>query len=232
VGLGAVVSVVLHVVVLALVVWFSSRPPRKEAAERVVTLQQTLEPLRVAPAPPPPPPAHQQTRARRLVTKKPHVRLPPRQHPQDRPPEVESAPAVSEAEEAAASTEEEEGADDGEIGGVVGGVVGGVLGGQVGGTGTDVHAFDEGMTRPRKLSGPKPRYTREALAARVQGLMIVRCVITTEGRIERCRIIKPQPHMERAVLEALYASRYQPVTLHGRPIQVDYTFNIRLSLPD
>jgi protein TonB len=37
--------------------------------------------------------------------------------------------------------------------------------------------------------------------------------------------------MEEAVLDALYQSRYKPVTLEGRPIQVDYTFNIRLALP-
>jgi protein TonB len=69
------------------------------------------------------------------------------------------------------------------------------------------------------------------MEARVQGLMIVKCVITTEGKVERCRIIKPLPHMEQAVLDSLYAQRYQPVTFQGRPVQVDYTFNIRLSLP-
>jgi protein TonB len=125
----------------------------------------------------------------------------------------------------------EGGVPGGVIGGVVGGVVGGVLGGQVGGTGTDVLPFGAGMTRPEKMSGPAPQYTREALEARVQGLMIVKCVITTEGAIERCRIIKPLPHMEQAVLDSLYAQRYKPVTFQGRPVQVDYTFNIRLSLP-
>jgi protein TonB len=61
--------------------------------------------------------------------------------------------------------------------------------------------------------------------------MIVKCVITTEGRVEKCRIIKPLAHMEQAVLDALYAARYKPVTFQGRPVQVDYTFNIKLSLP-
>jgi protein TonB len=87
------------------------------------------------------------------------------------------------------------------------------------------------MTRPEKLSGPTPQYTREALEAHVQGLMIVKCVITIEGKVEKCRIIKPLPHMEQSVLDALYAQRYKPVTFQGRAVQVDYTFNIKLSLP-
>ena len=37
--------------------------------------------------------------------------------------------------------------------------------------------------------------------------------------------------MEEAVLDALYQSRYKPVTLEGRPVQVDYTFNLKLTLP-
>jgi TonB family protein len=119
------------------------------------------------------------------------------------------------------------------VGGVVGGVLGGVLGGQVGSTGSgpDVLPFGAGMTRPEKISGPVPQYTPEAIAAGVQGLVIAKCVITAEGKVERCRMIKPLPHMEQAVLDALYASRYKPVTLHGEPVVVDYTFNIKLSLP-
>jgi protein TonB len=125
----------------------------------------------------------------------------------------------------------EGGVPGGVVGGVVGGVLGGVLGGQVGGTGTDVLPFGAGMTRPEKISGANPQYTREALEARVQGLMIVKCVITTEGRVEKCRIIKPLPHMEQAVLDSVMAARYKPVTFQGRTVQVDYTFNIRLTLP-
>jgi TonB family protein len=87
------------------------------------------------------------------------------------------------------------------------------------------------MTRPEKLSGPIIQYTRDALDAQVEGLMVVKCVITTEGKAERCRTLKSLPHMERSVLDALYAAHYKPVTFKGRPVQVDYTFNIKLFLP-
>lgn len=91
--------------------------------------------------------------------------------------------------------------------------------------------FGAGMTQPERISGPIPEYTKEALEQRIQGLMIVKCVITLEGEVRSCRIIKPLPFMEAAVLDALYQSRYKPVTLQGRPVQAEYTFNLKLTLP-
>lgn len=96
---------------------------------------------------------------------------------------------------------------------------------------SDALPFGAGMTRPEKLSGPPPAYTVHAFMAKVQGLLIVKCVITETGWLTRCRIIKSLPHMDDAVLMSLYQQRYKPVTFQGKPIQVDYTFNIRLSLP-
>ncbi len=95
----------------------------------------------------------------------------------------------------------------------------------------EVRPFGAGMTRPMRLSGPLPHYTPEAFAAGVQGLMILKCVITTEGSVTRCRIIKPLPLMRDAVLVALYQTRYEPVTFQSRRVHADYAFNIRLALP-
>ncbi|HRE92087.1 MAG TPA: energy transducer TonB, partial [Myxococcota bacterium] len=135
--------------------------------------------------------------------------------------------------EAAQGAGEEGGQEGGKDGGVRGGKVGGVLGGKVGGTGsaTEVVPFGEGMTRPKRLSGDEPRYSREALEAGVEGTMIVKCVIEVDGRLENCRVIKSLPYMEKAVLEALDSHRYSPVTFQGRPARVDYTFTIRLVVP-
>jgi serine/threonine-protein kinase len=47
----------------------------------------------------------------------------------------------------------------------------------------DVVPFGEGMTRPVLMQPGRPiTYTREAIAARVEGVSIVRCVITSRGR--------------------------------------------------
>ena len=91
--------------------------------------------------------------------------------------------------------------------------------------------FEEGMTRPSPISAVAPAYTREALQARVEGTVIAKCVVTTSGALTGCRIVKGVPHMDQAVLNALSASKYQPATLQGKPVAVDYIFTMRLVLP-
>lgn len=98
--------------------------------------------------------------------------------------------------------------------------------------GEEVVPFVSGnMTPPQLQSGASLQYTREALAAGVEGLLIARCVITRDGDVEDCRIIKGQPHMNEAVLSSLETRRYTPVTYQGRPISVIYNFHIKLDMP-
>ncbi|WP_224367245.1 TonB family protein [Hyalangium versicolor] len=92
-------------------------------------------------------------------------------------------------------------------------------------------AYGQGMSRPEQLEGKEIAYTREALAAKIQGTMLVRCTITKDGRVENCRILKPLPHMESAVVEALQSRRYKPILYKGQVVAVDYVFNIKLQLP-
>ncbi|MFP2925722.1 energy transducer TonB [Pyxidicoccus sp. 3LG] len=231
-GVGATVSVILHVGLFGLAFWLSTRPPPVEEKEIEVTLKATMAPP--PPPPPPPPPASSsKPKTQQKKPKKPDQIVQPKEVPKEVPKEAEPAeePAEEEATEEEVEGGVEGGVAGGVVGGVVGGVIGGVVGGQLGGTGTDVLPFGAGMTRPEKISGPQPEYTREALEARVAGTMIVKCVVTVEGRVERCRIIKPLPHMDRAVLDALTSSRYKPVTFQGRPVQVDYTFTLNFKLP-
>jgi eukaryotic-like serine/threonine-protein kinase len=94
-----------------------------------------------------------------------------------------------------------------------------------------VQRFEEGMTRPTPISAVAPAYTREALEAKVEGTVIAKCVVTTSGALTGCRIVKGVPHMDQAVLSALAASKYQPATLQGKPVSVDYIFTMRLVLP-
>ena len=88
------------------------------------------------------------------------------------------------------------------------------------------------MTPPRQISGPDPEYTLQALQNDVQGLMVVKCIVTVEGAVHGCRVVQGLPFMDRAVVEALERRRYVPARLpDGRPVDVDYTFRIRLQLP-
>ncbi len=91
--------------------------------------------------------------------------------------------------------------------------------------------FMDGMTRPALVSKVDPEYTREARDASVAGLILTKCVITTEGRLQRCRIVKGIPLMDQAVLAALSRWRYSPVMYQGKPTAVEYVIPVRLVLP-
>jgi TonB family protein len=92
--------------------------------------------------------------------------------------------------------------------------------------------FDGGsMTTPVMLSGPAPEYTTDALERGVEGTMTLRCVITAGGLVKSCKVTKGLPFMNRACIEALEVRRYKPATQAGKPLDVMYTFNIRLKLP-
>jgi serine/threonine-protein kinase len=91
--------------------------------------------------------------------------------------------------------------------------------------------YGQGMSRPEQLEGKEITYTREALAAKVQGVMLVRCTITKQGKVQNCRVLKPVPHMEATVVEALQSRVYKPIQYKGQIVAVDYVFNIKLQLP-
>jgi protein TonB len=228
-GTSLVVSVLLHggVIVLALgLAYARAHMPKK--TEQAVAVQ--FRPPAPPPPPPPPPPAgHKPKTPRPTQTKK--VVIPPTviQAPKEVPKPEEKPPEPQEEEE-------DEGVEGGVEGGVVGGQVGGVVGGQVGGVvgstaPTGPVEFNDSMTPPSVIAGPQPEYTAQALEHEVEGTMIVKCIVGIQGSVRNCRIIKSLPFMDRSVLDALQRRKYSPALLHGQPIEVDYTFKIKLTLP-
>jgi len=224
-GAGTTVSLVMHVSVVVAAVWLTKHTAMKGGTEVEVALVRRPMP---PPPPPPPPPA-----ARRSTQ--------PKVKPKPRPvvPQALVAPKVV-LEQPPPEEPKEEPPEEGEVGGVEGGVVGGVQGGVIGGivgspppppSAPVRMEFNETMTPPRMVSGPNPQYTEKALEREIEGLMVVKCVVTIEGIVRECRVVQSLPFMDRAVIDALERRRYSPALLQGKAIEVDYTFRIRLTLP-
>ncbi|HYO71160.1 MAG TPA: TonB family protein [Archangium sp.] len=96
------------------------------------------------------------------------------------------------------------------------------------GAGEPVAVEPSAMTRPQRVSGREPELTPEARAERVRGTALVRCVVTKEGRVTNCRLLNGLPHMEQELIDALSTWRVTPVTAQGKPLDVDYTFVVRI----
>jgi TonB family protein len=91
--------------------------------------------------------------------------------------------------------------------------------------------FNDSMTAPVMISGPAPEYTPQAVDRGVEGTMVVRCVVTTVGVVRNCKVLKGLPYMNEAVISALLQRKYRPALSQGKPLDVYYTFNLRLKLP-
>ena len=91
--------------------------------------------------------------------------------------------------------------------------------------------FNDTMTAPSMISGPAPEYTPDAIDRGIEGTMQVRCVVSAQGTVRGCRVVKGLPFMNAAVIDALERRRYKPALANGKPVDVFYTFNIRLKLP-
>ena len=91
--------------------------------------------------------------------------------------------------------------------------------------------FDPSMVAPAMISGPAPEYTPEAVERGIEGNMQIRCVVTAEGQVRACKVLKGLPFMNSAVVDALQKRKYKPAFAQGKPVDVFYTFNIRLKLP-
>src|SRR5882762_2957312 len=55
--------------------------------------------------------------------------------------------------------------------------------------------FNDTMTAPAMISGPAPEYTADALDREVEGNMQVRCIVTAEGQVRACKVVKGLPFM-------------------------------------
>lgn len=84
------------------------------------------------------------------------------------------------------------------------------------------------MTRPQRVSGREPRLTEQARAERVRGTALVRCVVRRDGRVTDCKLLNGLPYMDQELLEAVSTWHVTPATAQGRPVDVEYTFVVRI----
>jgi len=238
---GFGIALVVYSVAIGLVVWMVSRSDASKSVKPnlTVTLFTALESAPPPPAPPPAAAASEPQRAppKRTPVPKPVEVLPrekevvptPVQQPEEQ--NAETNPPEAQPAEAPAGAGVPGGVPGGVAGGVAGGVPGGLAGGVPGGTGTQVLPFGPGMLRPVKISGTEPTYSAQALAARVEGKVLVRCVISVAGSVEQCQVIKGVPLLTELVLAALRETRFRPVEYLGRPQAIQYLFTYNFKLP-
>ncbi len=76
----------------------------------------------------------------------------------------------------------------------------------------------------------QPDYPALAKQARVQGTVEIAALISKEGTIENLQVLKGNPMLIPAALNAVRQWRYRPYVLNGDPIEVETNITVNFSL--
>jgi len=89
------------------------------------------------------------------------------------------------------------------------------------------------VARPNKLYGFSLKYPRRAMQMEIQGEVSAQCTVRRDGRNTNCRILNGLPFLDEPVLEALRASRSDPIRVDGKPVDnSDHIWRISITLRD
>jgi periplasmic protein TonB len=83
---------------------------------------------------------------------------------------------------------------------------------------------------PQKTRDVRPVYPPLALAARVQGIVIIEATIGVDGQVTNARILRSVPLLDQAALEAVRQWEYVPTTLNGVPVPVIMSVTVTFQL--
>jgi protein TonB len=85
---------------------------------------------------------------------------------------------------------------------------------------------DVDVRPPRRLGGANPTYPPLALAARIEGTVVLECTIGTDGRVVDLKVVQSHPLFDAAALQAVSGWSYMPTLLNGRPVAVLMTVTL------
>ena len=98
-----------------------------------------------------------------------------------------------------------------------------------GGSGAPATSVDQ---QPVLLNNPQPRYTEEARKNKIQGTVLVRVLIGSDGAVKRVVVVRPLPDgLDEQAIQAAYQLRFKPAMKSGQPVSfwkpVAIEFNLR-----
>jgi protein TonB len=182
---------------------------------------------------------------------KPPKLAPPKQEPQKEPDPIEqlnipaknlaaateSLPGAIEAPSAPPTLSQGPGTGGGAgtgAGSRIGSGTGSGLGpGSGGGTGGGVYRPGNGVTLPRLLREVKPNYTSEAMRAKIQGTVLLECVVNTSGDVTEIKILRsldPTFGLDQEAIKAARQWRFAPGTRLGEPVPVIVSIELSFTL--
>jgi TonB family protein len=89
------------------------------------------------------------------------------------------------------------------------------------------------VTLPRVLREVKPAYTSDAMRAKVQGTVLLQCVVRPDGSVTDIQVLRSLDSVFGLDQEAMKAARqwrFAPGTRMGQPVPVQITIELTFTL--
>ena len=105
--------------------------------------------------------------------------------------------------------------------------------GSGGGTGGGVYRPGSGIINPAVLREVKPQYTADAMRAKVQGTVLLECVVLPDGSVGRVDVVKSLDStfgLDQEAIKAARQWRFRPGTRFGEPVAVLVTIELTFTL--
>ena len=83
---------------------------------------------------------------------------------------------------------------------------------------------------PTRVTYKAPIYPQVAIAARMEGTVILEATIDTTGVVRNVTVLRSVPMLDRAAIEAVQQWRYTPTRLNGQAVPVIMTVTVTFSL--
>lgn len=100
-----------------------------------------------------------------------------------------------------------------------------------GGTGGGVYKPGNGVTTPVPIRQVTPVYSTDAMRARVQGEVLVQCVVQLDGTVSDLRVVRSLGFgLDEEAIKAARQWRFQPGTRFGQPVKVEVLIGLSFSL--
>jgi TonB family protein len=89
----------------------------------------------------------------------------------------------------------------------------------------------QGVTEGLLIKKVPPTYPRQAIQMHVQGAVQMQAMIDKQGRISGIKVLKGDPTLARAAIEAVNQWRYKPYFLDGQPVDIQTQITVNFKLP-
>jgi TonB family protein len=89
-----------------------------------------------------------------------------------------------------------------------------------------------GVTSGLLTGKVNPVYPAEARAARIQGTVILKAVISATGEVSDLQLISGHPMLAPAAIDAVKQWKYKPYLLNGKPVEVETQIQVNFALSE